>query len=121
MKNNTLHILVAVVLVVLLVLLTDPFMLWMPPMAAMTVLAAVAVLLCVWAGFIMREGAADEREALHRVRAGRAAYLTAVGVLTTGLIWQGFALHHIDPWIALALGSIVLVKLASSLYLHRYH
>ncbi len=121
MKNNTLHISIAAVLVALLILLTDPFMLWMPPMAAMTVLVGTAVLLCVWAGFIMREGAADEREALHRTQAGRAAYLAAIGVLTIGLVWQGFVLHHIDPWIALALGSVILVKLGSALYLQRYH
>jgi hypothetical protein len=115
MKNNSRYIALAAVLAVFLALLTDPFMLWMPPMLAMTVLLAVVVILCVWFGFVLKEQASDEREAMHRMNAGRIAYLSGIGVLTIALLVQGLA-HHIDPWITLALGVMVLSKLAARLY-----
>ncbi len=116
MKNNYLHITVAFALAVLLFLLTDPFMLWMPPMAAMLCLLGAAALLAVWAGFVAREGAADEREALHRMNAGRAGYLAGFAVLTAGLLAQGFFEHHVDPWLAGALAVMVIAKVAARLY-----
>lgn len=115
MKNNLLHIFLAIALVVVLVLLTDPFMYWMPPMAAMGALLCAAVLLLVWAGFVMYEGAADEREAMHRMNAGRVAYLSGVAVLTIGLIAEGLA-HHSDPWIGGTLAVMVISKLVARLY-----
>ncbi len=119
MKNNLLHIITALTLCGLLLLLTDPFMFWMPPAAAMAALLLVAVLLCVWAGFVMYERVEDERDVLNRMHAGRTAYLAGVVVLTVGLLWQGFN-QHIDPWIALALGTMVLAKLAAGLYANHY-
>ena len=115
MKNKYLHILTATILVVLLALLVDPFMLWMPPMAAMAALLLAAVLLCAWAGFVMFEGALDEREALHRMHAGRFAYLSGIGVLTLALVVQGLS-HHIDVWVAFALAAMVVTKLGARLY-----
>jgi hypothetical protein len=109
MKNNF-SLTVAVLLAVSLLLLTDPFMLWMPPMAAMGALLVAAVLLAVWVGFVIRETAADEREALHRMNAGRAGYLAGLAVLTCALVVQGLS-HHIDPWIAGALIAMVFAKL----------
>ncbi len=94
-------------------------MLWMPPMATMAVLLGVVVLLCVWAGFVMYEQADDERDAFHRMHAGRAAYLSGVTVLTIGLLIQGFA-HAIDPWVAGALGVMVVAKFSARLYTDRY-
>lgn len=115
MKNNLLHICVAVLLVALLFVLTDPFMYWMPPMAAMVALVSVAVLLLVWAGFVMYESADDEREAMLRMNAGRVAYLAGIAVLTAGLLVQGFT-HDIDPWIAGALAVMVVSKLGARLF-----
>ncbi|MBY0539375.1 hypothetical protein K2P56_02995 [Patescibacteria group bacterium] len=115
MKNNILHISVAVLVVALLFVLTDPFMYWMPPMAATIALVSAAALLLVWAGFVMYESAEDEREALHRMNAGRVAYLAGIAVLTAGLLVQGFG-HEIDPWIAGALGAMVVTKLGARLF-----
>jgi len=120
MQNKLSYIITAIVLVVLLVLLSDPFMLWMPMGAQLTVLLAAAVFACAWAGFVLYERASDEREALHAMHAGRIAYLSGVAVLTLALVFQGLA-HAIDPWITLALGVMVVAKLAARLYsdIHR--
>jgi len=119
MKNNATHILLTVFLLVLLILLTDPFMLWMPPLAVMLALFAVAAVIALWAGFVMKEKAMDEREALHRMKAGRIAYLAGLLILTVAFIVEGLA-HRNDPWITLALGVMVVAKLVSRLYYEKY-
>ena len=118
MKNNTLHIILASALVLLLALLSDPFMIWMPPMAVTFTLVAVAVIMSVWAGFVMKEQVRDEREAMHRMNAGRAAYLSGIVILTLAFIVQGFS-HHIDPWISATLMVMVVVKLIARIYFDR--
>ena len=62
----------------------------------------------------------DERENLHRLQAGRAAYIAGIAVLTAALLWQGFIGHHVDPWIAVALGAMVFAKLLTGLYTSLY-
>ena len=119
MENKSVQISVALALVVFLGLLTDPFMLWMPPMAGMALLLCATALLCVWGGFVMHEKAHDEREIIHRMYAGRSAYLSGIAVLTCALIVQGLV-HHIDPWVALALGVMVVSKLVSRFYSDKY-
>jgi hypothetical protein len=119
MKNNIVHICLALVFLALLVLLSDPFMLWMPAEAQMAVLLGATVLACVWVGFVMFEKTDDEREAIHRMHAGRIAYLSGVAVLTVGLLFQGLA-HSIDPWLTLALGAMVSMKLVSRIYSQHY-
>lgn len=118
MKNKPFHIFIAIALVVLLVLLSD-LTPWMPSMAAMMVLLAVSVLLAVFAGFVMHENGGDEREVIHRMNAGRIAYLSGIGVLTTALIVQGFT-HSIDPWILITLAVMVLAKICSRFYSDYY-
>ncbi|MCR4333701.1 MAG: hypothetical protein NUV60_01610 [Patescibacteria group bacterium] len=119
MANKLSYISTAAVLVVLLILLSDPFMLWMPAKAQMIALLAAAALACLWAGFVLYERSSDEREALHTMHAGRVAYLSGITVLTIALIAQGLA-HAIDPWISIALGVMVISKLAARLYAERY-
>ena len=119
MKNNFVSIALAVLLIVLLLAVSDPFMLWMPPMGFLAAMLCAALLLCVWAGFVMYERVTDERETLHRMHAGRAAYLSGIGVLTAAFVVQGFS-HAIDPWISAALAVMVVAKLVARLYADRY-
>jgi hypothetical protein len=82
-------------------------------------LLGAAVVACVWVGFVMYEQAHDEREALHKMHAGRIAYLSGIAVLTVALMVQGFA-HDIDPWISIALGVMVIAKLGARFYSEEY-
>lgn len=120
MAHKSFYIGTAVVLVGCLLLLSDPFMLWMPAQAQMLALLGVAVFACVWAGFILYERAQDEREALHTMHAGRVAYLSGITVLTFALVVQGFA-HDIDPWVSAALATMVISKLIARIYIEQYH
>lgn len=119
MKNNVLTITVAIALAALLVLVSDPFMLWMPPRAQMIALLCAAALACAWAGLVLYERPRDEREAEHSMFAGRAAYLTGVCALTLALAVEGLS-HALDPWVPLSLGAMVMVKLAAHLYSERF-
>ncbi len=110
---------IAGLLILCLTLLSDPFMVWMPMGAQMAALLGAAVLLAVWAGFVMYERAPDEREAVHRMNAGRMAYLSGIVLLTVALVTEGLA-HHIDPWISLTLATMVVVKLLSRFYSDRF-
>lgn len=114
------HIILAVLLVLLLVALTDPFMYWMPPSAGMLALALAAGLVTVFAGLILRERGGDEREAVNRSFAGRAAYLAGLLVLTSALIAGGVS-HTLDPWIPLALGTMIVVKVVARIYADLHH
>lgn len=118
--NNFFQITIAGVLVVLLAALADLIPFWMPDMAEMAALTVVSVLLLVWVGFVMYEKGGDERELVHRMNAGRVAYLSGIGVLTLALIVQGLN-HAIDPWVAVTLGVMVVSKLGVRLYAGKYH
>ncbi len=111
--------LIAIILIILLVLIGNPFTFWMPSMMLVTVLVVIAALVFAWAGFILTETASDEREEWHRTHAGRAAYLSAAAVLTIALIYQGFT-HKIDFWIPLTLAVMVVSKLFARFYADTY-
>ncbi len=113
------NIISALFLVALLLCVTDPFMVFMPAPMQMLALVCAAALACVWAGFVMLEETHDERELLHKLHAGRIAYLSGIAVLTVALVVQGIA-HDIDPFIPLALGTMVLSKLGTRLYFEWY-
>ena len=108
--NTFAEYLIAVALVALLGLLTNPFMVWMPTPTQMVVVFVAAILAVVYGGFVLKEQAGDERETLHRMLAGRAAFLASVTVLTIALLEQGIR-HSIDLWIPAALAVTILAKL----------
>lgn len=113
--NRILSISIIVLLAVLLFTLVDPFMYWMPGVTQMAALTIASALVCLWTGLVIREHSGDERDLLHRMHAGRAAYLSGIAVLTIALLVQGFS-HTIDPWVPLALGAMVSAKLVARWY-----
>ncbi len=116
--NSLFEYLVAASLIVILALLANPFMFWMPSTMLVTALALAAVLVAIYAGFVLKEQAGDERELFHRMFAGRVAFLASVAVLTLALLVEG--LHHsIDPWIPAALAVTVLAKILTRIWANR--
>jgi Na+/H+ antiporter NhaD/arsenite permease-like protein len=118
--NTYLPFSILVLLLIVLFTLVDPFMYWMPSGAQMFALTLAAALLVIFAAFVMREKAEDERAIQHRMHAGRAAFLAGVSVLTIALVYQGLV-HSIDPWIPLSLGAMIAAKLVARLYAERVH
>lgn len=109
---------VAAALVVVLTCFINPFDFWMPDAIHMSLLGVSVALFAVFAMFLWRENAADEREEMHRSIATRFAYAAGGAVLLVGIIVQAFA-HAVDPWIPLALVVMVLAKIVGRWYATR--
>ena len=116
--NTIAEYLIALALIALLGLLANPFMVWMPSPTEMILVLVAAILAVVYAGFVLKERAGDEREMLHRMLAGRAAFLTSVAVLTVALLYQGVT-HAVDPWIPATLGLTIVAKLLARVWANR--
>ena len=76
-------------------------------------LAVLAALIVLAAG--LTEGRGDERAALHRLMASRAAFLLGLAVLAVGTLWQTYA-HALDPWLVCALVAVTIGKILGLLY-----
>jgi putative flippase GtrA len=115
-KNFWGEIAVSVLLIILLFVFFKPSgasAMSMPGL--MTVSAGLIVAFAVFAAFVWREDARDEREELHRLIANRTAFLAGVFVLVLGVIVQAFA-HASDPWLVATLAAMVLAKVAGLIY-----
>lgn len=118
MKNKQLvsELSLSVLLLGLIGLCLEPVQAWwMPTMFANMVLLAVIVVFIVFAIFLWKEKALDERAELHRLVADRIAFLTGAGILVVGTLWQTW--HHLEnTWLLSALVGMVLVKLTALIY-----
>jgi len=85
-------------------------------MAQQGVVLAGFVVFALWA---WRETGGDERDALHRMLAARAAYLGGSAVLVVGIVRQSLA-GSVDPWLAWALIAMVTVKVVGSVVARRW-
>ena len=115
MKNNIVEKIVPAALILLAILLLNPFDFWMPDMMVMGMLVGAIVLFGIFASFILREGKLDERDELHRTFAGRNAFLAGSGMLILGIVVQGYA-HSVDPWLVATLFLMIVVKIGTRLW-----
>ena len=115
MKNNIKETIITVCLIVIAILLLNPFHFWMPDMVVMAMLVVALVLFGIFASFILREKSFDEREDQHKTLAGRNAFLAGSGVLMIGIIIQGYT-HSVDPWLVIGLIVMILVKIATRMW-----
>lgn len=117
MKNNT-HTILAAILIILLLLILNPFGFWMPTMAHMLVLGGTFVVFALFAVFIFRERGGDEREDAHRMLAGRIAFLVGSTALTCGILFQEYR-GELDPWLIFSLVLMILAKIGSRIWSDR--
>ena len=116
MKNNLkIEIGISLALVMLAVLLLNPFHFWMPNMMHMVVLAFTLVIFALFTVFILREKVQDERDTVHRMLSGRVAFLTGSTLLTIGIIVQSLR-GSVDVWLVVVLVAMVLSKLGTRIY-----
>lgn len=95
----------------LLTILANPLNLWMPSEVMYLLMAGLSAVAALFAGLVFKEQARDERETLLRDSAGRLGYLSGVLVLTLAIIGSVLAGGHPDPWVLIALGVMVIVRL----------
>lgn len=106
------EIIVPLMLVVLSVLLLNPFHFWMPDMMVTGMLVALLVLFAIFASFILKERSFDERDNVNRSLAGRNAFLAGSAILMLGIVIQGYK-HSIDPWLVVALVVMIVIKIVT--------
>ncbi|MEK7623494.1 MAG: hypothetical protein AAB408_02370 [Patescibacteria group bacterium] len=114
-KSFTREIVISLLLLAFIILFCNPLNILMTPVMLMWVTACFIACFALFAAFVWQERARDEREAVNSMAAGRTAFLTGVGVLVIGIVYQARS-HEIDPWLLLALGMMVAAKMASVLY-----
>ena len=78
-------------------------------------LVVVIILFGLFSAFAWRETATDERQNIHRMLAGRIAFLTGSAILMLAILVQDLA-HAIDPWLVIALAGMVLAKAVGLAY-----
>lgn len=118
MKNNLKESIVTLGLIVIAILLLNPFHFWMPDMMVMSMLACALVLFAIFASFILREKSIDERDDQHRTLAGRNAFLAGSATLILGIIVQGYS-HAVDEWLVIALIVMIVTKIGTRIWSDR--
>jgi 4-amino-4-deoxy-L-arabinose transferase-like glycosyltransferase len=118
MKNNIFETVVMVSLVALAVLLLNPFDFWMPNMMVLGILVCALILFGVFATFILRENAGDERDEAHKALAGRNAFLAGSAVLLVGIVVQGYT-HSVDPYLVGTLTVMIVAKIWTRMWSDR--
>ncbi|HYC83164.1 MAG TPA: hypothetical protein VEB60_01285 [Candidatus Paceibacterota bacterium] len=120
MKNNSLkEYIVVLALVILAVLLLNPFHFWMPDMMLLAILGIALVVFGIFASFILREGGLDERECYHRMLAGRTAFLSGSAIALAGITVQSYR-HAVDPWLVAAFIAMIVAKIGSRIYSEKH-
>ncbi|PJE74379.1 MAG: hypothetical protein COV01_01280 [Candidatus Taylorbacteria bacterium CG10_big_fil_rev_8_21_14_0_10_41_48] len=119
-SENKGEIIAGAVLVLLLLLLFNPFGFIMLSNTSMMVLALFVVAFLVFIGLVWRSRATDERELAHQHAAARISYALGVNVLAVGIVVQSF-MHELNLWLPLALGVMVLAKICASIYYKHKH
>jgi uncharacterized membrane protein len=114
-KNQKTEIVVSVVFLALLLLFINPFHFWMPDALLYMLVAGLLILFALFAGVVWKEKPRDEREVFHVMHAARIGYLLGIAVLVLGVVYESF-LSHVDVWLLVALGVMILGKLAALVY-----
>jgi hypothetical protein len=107
------------VLVALLILLVNPYHVWMPTMAHVMVVTALLIVFGFFASLLWREQARDEREGTHRMQAGRSSFLVGSLLLIIAISYQSL-MHELDIWLPVILVAMILTKIGAHLYSDRF-
>lgn len=117
MKDNLFlsEALVSLAMVVVLVVLLNPFSNPIPHSIFKLLSLELMVNFGLFASFIARERAKDEVRSFHGMVAGKAGYLTGGAILVYGIIMQTFR-GELDPWLVITLGGMILIKIFALIY-----
>ena|SRR3989344_2198095 len=107
--------LTAVIIFIIAIIFLNPGHLAMPDTVNSLLILGFIVAFLIFAAFVLKEKSSDEREELHILKAGRISYLTGIGILVSGIIYQATK-HEVDPWLVIAICVMVLSKILSRIY-----
>ena len=106
------EIALTILILVLLVFLWNPWLLWMPSQLNYMIAAALAVIVLLYAGLVLRGKPEDEREEKLLAQAGRFGFIAGVAVISIGIIFQTITSKP-DIFLIAALAVMVLAKVFS--------
>lgn len=106
------EIALTILMLILLVFLWNPWFLWMPSQLDYMIAGALAVIILLYAGLVLKEKPEDEREEKLLMQAGRFGFITGVVVISVGIIFQTITSKP-DIFLIVALAVMVLVKIFS--------
>ena len=120
MRTHISEFVVSIAALLLAFVLLNPMNIFMPDVLTMILIGIFFVLFGIFGIFLWRERSLDEREELHRMRAGHTAYLAVSTVLALGIGIQTFS-HSVDPWLVIAFAVAILAKVASVFWNRNCH
>jgi|SRR3989344_1595332 len=109
------EVLLSISLIALLGLIWNASNMSMTDRSMMMVLVILVIIFSLFSGFVWKESARDEREDLHRLLAGRFAFLAGSAVLVIGIIIQTVN-HTLDFWLVLTLSVMLVSKMMALIY-----
>ena len=113
--RNAFEVLICIIVLCILGVFLNPTHLLMPDSVNMLLIMGLILGFLAFIGLVWRENASDERDEVHKQKAGRVSFFIGAIVLVVGIVIQ--ALHHeIDPWLLYALSGMVLTKLLSRIF-----
>ena len=116
LKEHVGEVVTITAFIVVLILLLNPFGFWMPDALTYMMIAGVVIIFALFAGFVLKDSARDEREVAHKMVSGRIGYVAGVGVLVLAIALEGISQLRVDPWLIIALGSMVLARVLGAWY-----
>ncbi|PIQ92162.1 MAG: hypothetical protein COV70_01240 [Parcubacteria group bacterium CG11_big_fil_rev_8_21_14_0_20_39_22] len=116
LKQHANEITVMTIFAIILILFFNPFHFWMPSTVHYTMLAGIVVIFAIIAGFILKENTRDEREEVHKMKAGRIGYMTGAAVLVIAIVVQGVYEMAVEPWIVIALFAMIVSRIGATLW-----
>lgn len=111
-SQNWQEVVISIILLILMFIVINPGKLWMPTVLQICLNLGLLIVFSLFSLFIWKENAHDEREQLHRLIAGRIAFIAGASVITIGIIIQGIH-QSVDPWLPATLGVMVIAKTIS--------
>ena len=115
MKNNFKETIITTCLVLVAILLLNPFHFWMPSIIVLCILAVALVLFGIFASFILREKPIDERDNAHRALAGRNSFLIGSAVLMLAIAIEEYT-QSLDPWLVIVFIVMIVAKIATRIW-----
>ncbi len=110
MRDSMKHLIASLVFVAALILMLDPFRLWMPSFLEMAVSAVVAVIAAIFIGLVITDKGRDEREVAERGASARMGYIAGVLVLSLCVVFSALSHEPASLWVLGALAAMILVR-----------
>ena len=110
------EIVLSAALLVLLVIIFNPFSMYMTQMTTMAIALSLVILFGIFALFGLREQPRDEREELLVIKTSRFAYLVAGLVVVIGIAVQLID-HDVDNWLLTVFAVMIFSKLLGYVYI----